>query len=275
LFILLIPLSNLSFSQIEKGVKIVTGAGSIHSSNLNRSFERNKGNDPYLVRSDSYSRNGINAGLGFFLNYPINNKLTLSGDITMSILSSHLYVNYFRDSATQNKGMDRRITSESKINIVYLNIPVMLRYSINKKKNLYVSMGLSLGILANPHLHTKELSVVNTYQSDIIDSTYIVRKRTNAVLDKHKKLQLNFLLGVEKRLNNRMKNFSIGLIYQIPLTRSQLYSSGKTLNYTLNNRLLGQDGKQEAEQTFPHHKLNDFRMSSLSITVKYTLKKRK
>jgi hypothetical protein len=268
-------ITSVSYSQIEKGVKIIMGAGSFHSANLSKILEKNKESDPYLKRSNSQSRNGLNLGLGYFINYNLNNKVSISTDISLSVLSSHLYINYYRDSSDQFKAMSRRITSESKINVVYLNIPIFVRYSFTKKNNLYLTTGFSINLMANPRLHSKELNVVNTYKNDIIDSTSAIAQRTSVVLDKHNKFQANFIVGIEKRFNNRMKNFGLGIVYTIPLTKGELYTSKKTLNYSDNNKLMGNDGKQEAENKYSDFKLNDFKMSSLNITLKYYLNVKK
>jgi hypothetical protein len=275
LYIALALLPTFSNAQIENGIKIITGTGSVHSKNLNTITEKNKEHDPYLIRSNVHTRYGLNIGLGYFINYTLNNKLSLSTDISLNILSSHLYVNYFRDSAGPVKGLSHRISSEAKINLLYLNIPFMLRYCITGRNNLFLIAGPSLHLMANPHLHSRELSVINSYQNNTIDSTSIVRKKTDAVLNKHKKVQLNFVLGIEKRFSQRMKNISLGLICQIPLTRGEMYSTDGSLNYSINNKLLGNEAKQEAEQRDSRHKLNDFRLSTFSIIVKYYFKEKK
>jgi hypothetical protein len=267
----LMQLSFYSFSQMENGIRVNIGAGNINSSNLNRILERNKQNDPYLNTSGSHPGNGLNLGVGYFANFRLTDRVYLSTDITLNILSAHLYVNYFRDSSNQNDGVSHRISSDSKINTVYTNIPILFRYSLSKKNTLFLMTGLSLGLMANPHLHSKELGVMTTYSSNVIDSTNPLKENINAVLNKHNVAQLHFVIGAEKRFRYVMKNLSLGFSYQLPLTKGMLYSTNDNINNTANNKFWGQEGKNQAEQINPGHRLNDFRMSTLNIVVKYYL----
>lgn len=270
---LMLFLSSVSYGQVTYGVKINTGLGKVYSYNLGKSLEADKKNDPYLKTSDSHTSLGGNFGIGGYINYPLSAKVSLHSDPSITYQSSKLFINYMRDSLDDAySGSRYRISSEGSIRQFYFNLPILVRYKVLDKRNYYLLSGFTLTFSSHPKLKAEEMAVSTGYNSGVIVSTNVTKRSLSAPLNNYNIFSLSFTPGVEKVCKRKLKNLSIALTANIPITKSKMFTNSSSFyDSTFNMQMLTSQGLKESEKRqFP---LSDFRMTSISISLKYKLSK--
>jgi hypothetical protein len=273
IFVMLL-FSFTSYSQqIEKGAILNLGLGNIRSNNLNKLVGTFKQNDTLITTSDAHSSLGGSIGIGGWVRYPLNPKLSLLAELSLNYQSSKIFINYVWDSLDVNKsGTKHRISSDASIRMFYINLPILLRYKVFENKQYYVLGGLTFNITPHPHIKSYEEDITTQYLNDMTYKTTVVKVNEKATLDKYGALNMFLTLGVEKGFRKKM---FLSFKFNLPINASTLYTSNSSFyNNSLNNALFSAQGKMMAEG-FTHILLNDFKRTSFVFSVNYKISKKK
>jgi len=272
LFIILM-FSFTSFGQIEKGAILNLGLGKIKSNNLNKLVGTYKQNDTLITTSNAHSSYGGSIGIGGWVRYPLNPKLSLLAELSLNYQSSKIFINYIWDSLDVNKsGTKHRITSDASVKMFYINLPILLRYRIFENRQYYVIGGLTFNITPHPHIKSHEEDITTQYFNDMTYKSTIVKVDEKATLDKYGALNMFLTLGVEKSFR---KKLFLSFKFNLPINPSTLYTSNNSFyNNSLNNALFTSQGKMMAE-SYTHVLLNDFKRTSFIFSINYKITKKK
>lgn len=273
LFVVMLMFSFTSFGQIEKGAILNLGLGKIKSNNLNKLVGTFKQNDTLITTSDAHSSYGGSIGIGGWVRYPLNPKLSILAELSLNYQSSKIFINYVWDSLDVNKtGTKHRISSEASVRMFYVNLPILLRYKIFENRQYYVLGGLTFNITPHPHIKSYEEDITTKYMNNMTYDSRIVKVNEKATLDKYGALNMFLTLGVEKGFRKKM---SLSFKFNLPINASTLYTSNSTFyNNSLNNALFSAQGKMMAEG-FTNVLLNDFKRTSFVFSVNYKITKKK
>jgi hypothetical protein len=260
------------------GLKINPSLGQLRSPDLNQSFEAQRNLDPQIDTWNSHSRLRANFGFGGFGEYYFSGKIAVLVEPTFNFSNTKILIHKVTsNSISAGKRDELRISSEASIHISYVNLPVLAKFVLNQTSRFYVVGGVAVNLMFKPKLTSKETSVhsywTNNGVEDIIDSTIKVPVNAKATLNHFNPVRFNLVLGAGKmfRLNGRGRNLYIDIRYSLPLTKSQMYTNGSNLDSSLNNRVFSYSGKADAEASVPGRRLNDFRLSVVTLSLSYTL----
>jgi hypothetical protein len=261
------------------GLKVNPSIGYIRSGNLNKSFEAQKRMYPEVDKWNANSRLRFNFGFGGFYEFYFSGKFAAVTEPTINFSNTKTYIHFVQvGSSAPNKRDELRITSEGNIHLTYFNIPILAKYVLSESSRFYVLGGLAVNLMFKPKLRSTE-KVDHSYwtkvgSEDLIDSTVKEEIVTSGKLNVFNTVSFNAVLGVGKmfRLNGRGRNLYIDIRYSLPLSKSAMYTTNNNFDAAINNRVFGYSGKTEAEKAQPQYKLNDFRLSQVTLSLSYTLK---
>jgi hypothetical protein len=262
------------------GLKINPSLGQLRSANLNKSIDVLRGSDPQINKWSSHSRERVNFGFGAFGEYYLSGKVAVLTEPTFNLSNTKILINKVRsNSLGAGKRDELRISSEASVHISYFNLPVLAKYVLNQSSRFYVVGGLALNFMFKPKLTSTETSVhsywTNVGGEDVIDSAIKTPVNAKARLNNFNPVRFNLVLGAGKmfRLNGRGRNLYIDIRYSLPLTRTHMYTSGTAFDNSLNNSVFGYSGKTAMEAS-TGYRLNDFRLSVVTLSLSYTLSHR-
>jgi hypothetical protein len=261
------------------GLKINPSLGYIRSGNLNKNLKAQNDSDPVIDEWNAHSRLRVNFGLGGFFEYYVKGNFAVLAEPTYNFSNTRIYISKVQTGSIKPGGRDElRISSEANIHISYFNLPVLAKYILSSSSRFYVIGGVAINFMSKPKLTSTELAAHSYWTAvgneDIIDSTPTTRVLSKGKLDQFTHTRFNLVFGAGKmfRLNGRGRNLYIDIRYSLPLSKSTMYSSGNNFDNSLNNNVFGSVGKSNAETSVPQYKLNDFKMSVITLSLSYTLK---
>jgi len=260
-------------AQISIGPKINFGGGAFHSSNLQKNLNAEKAADPYINQWDAKSKTGFNFGLGGFIQYSINDNISLWGELTYNFFNSGYNLTYADNTISKNNKTDN-ISSTAKINASFLSIPILFKYSFKGKTGPYALAGLRINFISKPKITSTETQTTNDYNSgkDKITVNYFT---TSSTLDVSSSISSNLVIGGGYALEVSSKSLFIDVRYNYPISKSNMYTTNgsytSSSNTTLNNALFGIAGVASANSIAPQYPLNDFKMGFLELSIAYTL----
>ncbi len=261
--------------QSKFGISIAPGIGYIYSPNLNRIQSSRLENTPNLTQSSADKGAGFNLGIGMYYQYSINDKFALLTDPTFNFLNSKIFMNSkFESMNEQGTGRQSRVSSTAEISTMYVQVPLVLKYTFFQKRKLYLIGGVAINIMLPSTLKSREYSTRSKFGYERLTSTEVIPTETiSASIDKYNPIQIAAVLGFGRQFRKKLNHVSIDIRYNYPLTKTTFYSSSDKLNKADQNNLFGEDGKKMAEVAKPQFALNDFAMGVFNLTLRYTIKK--
>lgn len=271
----LLMVVNNSVAQSKLGISIAPGIGYVYSPTLNKIQNSNIGTVPMLTESSASKGAGFNLGVGMYYQYTINNKFAILTDPTFNILNSKIYMNSKFESMDNNgSGTQSRFSSTAKITTMYVQVPVVLKYTFFEKRKLYLIAGGAVNIMLPSTLKSEEHSTLSVYGYERLTSTVVMPTTTiSTTIDKYNPIQIAAVVGFGRQFRKGLNHVSLDIRYNHPLLSSTFYSTSSDLSARNQNNLFSQSGQQASEVAKPQFSLNDFTMGVFNLTLRYTLKK--
>jgi hypothetical protein len=278
--ILVLLFSNSIFAQQKYiyGIKINPSAGYLNSTGFNKNLESWKAFDPQITNLSSNSRIRANFGFGGFFEYRINDKMGIRAELTYNLCNSKILINYERSNLDASSTGDIvKIASEANIHLSYVNLPVLFNYTLSQSKRYYVIAGPSINIALKPYLKSHEKETYTHYTNGTIDNTIVTPLDISARMNKFKTIQFAFVIGAGRifRFTSGGNNLHIDFRYSLPISHSAMYTSSAKLDDAMLNNVFGIAGKNAAETLVPAHKLNNFKLSVMTLSIAYTFRFKK
>jgi hypothetical protein len=272
LIVIMLLLSSHSIFGQEKyiyGIKINPSTGYINSTHFNKNLEAQKALDPQITRLNSNARLRANFGFGFFFEYRINDKMGALAELTYNLCNTRILINYENTNLDSNRTGDiYKIASEANIHLSYVNLPLLFKYTLNETRKFYAIAGPAINITRKPYLKSHETSTFTSYSNGTVDNTLITTLDLSARMDKYKTLQLGFVIGAGKVFRfSAENNLYIDFRYSLPVSRSEMYTTSAALDEAMQNNVFGISGKNNAEAMVTAHKLNNFKLSVLTLSI--------
>lgn len=259
------------YTQVNLGLKIGIGDGQIASKNLRKNLNYQNQFDSNIQQWDAKNYLGVFYGFGGFIEFKLNENFSLVSEITFNHLNSRIDINYRRSDVNNNgNGEVIKIESIAKIRTSFLSVPFMFRYNFSGS---YILGGVRVNIMGNAKIISEEVKTRLPYSSGTQLESVTEERLIKGSLDKKKLFGLNLILGMGKILQVNDKSLMIDIRYNLPLTRTELYSTNSALSqYSFeNDRVFCQQGKSDAEKVAPAYKLKDFKMGLMEISIAYLL----
>jgi len=265
-------------AQINIGVNVNPGLGYIRSNTLNKILESAKSSESQVIHANARTGAGANIGLGGFIQYNISPKVSILAEPTFNLLFSRIYLNFKQEALDANgNGWQTRVASTAKVRSLYVNLPIVVRYTIWEKRKVFASGGISVNFNTKPHLRSEE-SIINTdYAFENVKNTTVENKVSSASLDKFNLVQPHLVIGIGKNFRRKLKMLSLDVRYSIPLTKTSMYTSDENLTYnTSNNSIFGPE-KEWNMGNSPQMiaRPENFRMGMINLSIKYILYQKK
>jgi hypothetical protein len=276
----LIPVALLLFgfqqaqAQFSVGPKIGFGAGSFSSGNLKHIVAAEKFTDNDVNDWSVRNRPGFYYSLGIFAQYSFNDRFALLTDISYNGLSSAIKTYHEENKVdASGKGDISIIDSRAGLKTSFFSVPLLAKYTLGGERGIYLTGGLRFNFMRDTYITSEELKTKTQYVNGAIDKQTIEPRNVSALIDVTASTRTSFVLGAGTTLNVMNKDLMLDLRYNLPLTRSAMYTHSARFDdvATKNNEFFGHDGKLEAETDNPNFKLNDFKMGILELTLSYPL----
>lgn len=266
-----------SAQSFEISPKINFGTGRIYSKNLVESFNYRNAIDKDVVTWDIKQKFGFTFGIGACFQYNINDNLSVLGEPTFNSLSQKTTIDYFKNGLDGNGDGDQKtITSSAKIKTSWGSFPLIVQYGFGENNALRVSGGLEFLFIGTPKIESNETKTTETYASNILIDTKTEIERVNSTLDVFKSPRTNFIIGLGTTFNISDKNLYLDLRYHLPLTKSTMYTTDANYEDKVfkNNDVFDIWGKADAELDVPQFRLDDYKLGTIDIVVRYVLFKK-
>jgi hypothetical protein len=264
-------------AQISAGIKVNPGFGFIKSSTLDPMLGVEKTKDSHILNINARTGAGFNIGLGVFGQYNITPVIAVMAEPSFNLLYSRIYLNYKREELDKDgSGNQIRISSIAKLRIFYFNLPVLVRYTFLERKKLYALGGFSVNVNTKPHIHSEETRVDAQYKFNNLTESQVYTSTTSATLNQYSAAQFNLILGIGKTFRRNLKNLSVDIRYNYPVSKSAMYNTtDQILASSYGNAVFS--SSQSFNAPYPSgnfQKPNNFKMSVINVVVKYTLYKK-
>ena len=263
-------------AQFSAGAKLDFSMGNISSQNLQKNLDYQRNMDVHITQWDVTRKWGLGFGVGGFVTYNITDRFSLLLEPTINFLSCGL--NFKRVDNYLNNNGDGTITTQtttSDMSLIYVSLPLMARYSLTKN-NFFIEAGLGVNFTGVPNITSTENSQTDHYNGGnltgtTVDNSYSVKTKLNVFSSPRG----SFIFGLGKSFDLGGRALAIDIRYSLPLTKSEMFTTDASYNSGIfgANNLLGINGKEDAERNAPYL-LNDFKMSTITLSVAYTIFRR-
>lgn len=264
---------SLNAQQLEIGAKLGLGASRIHSKNLPESFNYRNSLKSDIVTWDVRQRAGFAFSIGGYVQYNFSESFSALAEMSIGAARSSILIDYFEDDVDNGGDGDREtITSEAHIRFTTFAFPLLLQYNIGEKKPLFLA-GIEFLFTGMPDIESFETKKTEKYDNFNLQGTDFETRSVTASFDGFRSSHSNFILGVGTSLKIADKNLYIDLQYHLPISRTTMYTTdGRYHDIAYkNNEVFSTWGKSEAESEAPQYPLNDYRISFITLSLRYTL----
>lgn len=264
--------SEISIGQIKYGPSINIGLSNIHGGNL-KDYMHTRKNESNISSSSIKFNPKLMFGIGGFFQYQLTPKAYVFSELSINYFRANISQTVIGESKGSVYGVRERVSSEANIRSLLIQVPFIFKYTIWEKKKVSLLSGFALSITGKPTMSSHDYYVRNIY-SEVIDSTYIMESTSKFKLNKFNTLHFAGIIGVEKRLKRNLKKMTIGATFIYEITKSQFYSTSSSLCEANSNNLVFQEcGKDNVENAGSNVNLNNFRILSFNISIKYNITK--
>jgi hypothetical protein len=255
------------------GPKINIGAGWISSHNLNENLNAQLLTNKELRQWHESISPGVNAGIGVSVAYNFNSNVALLAELTWNSTKSKINMDYSRNRVVNGDGDITTVASEAEIKSSGISIPILLKYSFSGEQGLYGIAGLQFSFLGTPTLESTETRTRDSYNNGFLDKTTLETRAISAPLNVFETHPVSLTLGLGYAIKKGNNSLLIDLRYNLPLTHSEMYTTSGVFedNAFENNQIFSFPGKVQYEQNAPGFPLNDFKMSTVELSVAFIL----
>lgn len=260
--------------ELNFGSKLNFGVGMINSKNLQKSFDVRNAIDGDIITWDAKSKFGFHFGIGGSVEYTVNNNFSVVGELTYNFLNSKINIDFEENDIDDDGDGDiKTIESEAKIKLSYLQLPVLAKYTFSDDRGVYGVGGFGLNFVSTPEISSSETKTKQEYENGVLVKTDIEPRSVSADLDNFKVTRLSFIIGGGITLDAGGSDLLLDIRYNLPLTKSEMYTTNWVYQDIVydNNEVFSAWGKNEAESEAPQHRLNNYKMSTITISIAYVL----
>ncbi len=266
--------SDLLGQKFELSPKVGFGAGRIYSRNLAENFGYRNDIDGDVLTWDVKQKIGFMFGIGACFQYNINDRLSAFVEPSFYSLNQKTKIDYIKNSLDGNgSGEKRTIISSAKIKMSWMNLPFMIQYGFGENNAFRISGGMEFLFLRLPEIESDETKITETYINFGLVDNRIEIAKVSGILNEFKSPRTSFVLGLGTIFKISDKNLYLDLRYRLPLTKSTMYTTDA--NYDdksfKNNEVFDIWGKADAELDAPQFPLDDYRLNTVEIVLRYVL----
>ena len=257
-------------AQISIGPKVNLGVGAFHSRNMQKYLDLENANNRDIVEWDASSKLGVNGGLGVFVDFAFNEKMSIWAEMTYNWFNSGYKLTYQKNDDLKNEKIEN-ITSSAKISTGMLSIPILFKYSFKGQSGPYALVGFRTNFLSQPQITSTEVKTTMDYPKNQLK---VENYAAISTIDQFNTTNFNFMIGGGYSLDFKGKDLYIDLRYNLPISKSYFYTTNGYYNSddgSTKNNLFGWENATEANVFAPQYQLNDFRMGFLEVSLAYTL----
>lgn len=254
--------------------KISLGTGRIYSRNLVESFTYRNDIDKDVQTWDIGQKFGFSFGLGACFQYNMNDNFSVFCDPAFNSLKQKSTIDYFKNGMDGNGDGDiKTITSLAILKTTWLSFPLLVQYGLGNNQNIRILSGLEFAFVGSPKIESDETKITDTYVSNVLIDSRTEFAKVSSTLDVFKSSRTNFVVGLGTTLKISDKNLYLDLRYHFPLTKSTMYTTDALYDDVVfkNNEVFDIWGKADAELDAPQFRLNDYKLGTIDIVVRYVL----
>lgn len=255
------------------GPKVNLGMSWISSHNLNENLNAQLLTNKELKQWHESVSPGLKLGLGASVAYNFNANVALLGELTWNTMNSKINMDYSRNRVVNGDGDITSVSSEALIKSNCISIPLLIKYSFSGEQGLYALAGMQFSFLGTPLLESIETRTKASYNNGFLDKTTIETRAINAPMNVFETNTASLTLGLGYSIKAGTRNLLLDLRYNLPLTHSEMYTTSGVFedNAFENNQIFGYPGKVQYEFNAPGFPLNDFKMSSVELSIAFIL----
>lgn len=267
-----------AYAQVfEISPEINLGTGRIYSGNLVENFNYRNDIDQDVLTWDVKQKFGFTFGLGACFQYNINDKISIFCDPAYHSLSQKITIDYFKNDLDGNGDGDiKTITSQAIIKTTWFSAPLLAQYGFGNDQKFWVSGGFEFAFTGTPKIESDETKITESYVSNVLIDNRTEVAKVSSTLNEFKSLRTNFIVGIGTSFNISGKNLYLDFRYRHPLTKSTMYTTDGNYEDKVykNNEVFDIWGKADAELDAPQFRLDDYRLGTIDIAVRYVIFKK-
>lgn len=264
----LIPFAHAQ--ELKFGARATLGTGTINSKVLGSYFRAENNRDADIKKYDLNAKFGSLFSIGGFVEYSLNDKVSLIGEIAFQQQSSNLQIDLLEDDAQSGLTFRDEVESNNRIKLSALTVPLLARYYLSSGTGPYVTGGFTLDLALGSKIEAEEHIVEKEF-----DATGTVTRNTSetrvntANIDEFKSPRLAFTIGVGTVLDAGPSGITLDLRYNAGLAKSGMYTSDILFDDRTRESDVFSIYKQADMAINDGVSLNDFKTGTLLLTVGY------
>lgn len=256
--------------ELKFGARVALGTGTINSKVLGSYFTTENNRDADIKKYDLNARLGSVFSIGGFVEYPLNDNLSLIGEIGILQQSSNLQIDLMEDDAQDGLTFRDEVESNNRIKISALSAPLLARYYLSSGSGPYITGGFTIDLVLGSKIEAEEHIVEKGFDASgaVIRNTSETRMN-KANIDEFGSPRLSFTMGIGTVLDVGASGVTVDLRYNAGLAKSQMYTSDILFDDRTRESDVFSVYKQTDIAVNDRVTLNDFKTGTLLLTVGY------
>ena len=267
----LVPFVLTGYAQeVKFGARVALGTGTINSKVLGAYFTTENSRDPDIKKYDLNAKLGSAFSIGGFVEYPLNNNLSLIGEIGFLQQASNLQIDLMEDDAQDGLTFRDEVESNNRIKISALSAPLLARYYLSSGSGPYITGGLTIDLVLASKIEAEEHIVNKDFDASgaVIRNTSETRMN-KANMDEFGSPRLSFTMGIGTVLDVGASGLTVDLRYNAGLAKSQMYTTDILFDDRAKESDVFSVYKQADIAVNDRVTLNDFKTGTLLLTLGY------
>ena len=267
----LIPFFLTGYAQeLKFGARAALGTGAINSKVLENYFMAENNRDADIKKYDLNAKLGTVFSIGGFVEYPLNNNLSLIGEIGFLQQSSNLQIDLMEDDAQDGLTFRDEVESNNRIKMSALSAPLLARYYLSSGSGPYITGGFTIDLMLGSKIEAEE----NIGNKDFDASGAVIRntsetRMNKANIDEFGSPRLSFTLGIGTVLDAGPSGITLDLRYNAGLSKSQMYTTDIAFDDRTKESDVFSVYKQADMAINDGVTVNDFKTGTLLLTLGY------
>ena len=259
-----------SGQNLKFGARISAGTGTINSKVLANYFTTENNRDADIKKYDLNAKLGSAFSIGGFVEYPLNDNLSLIGEIGFLQQASNLQIDLMEDDAQDGLTFRDEVESNNRIKISAFSAPLLARYYLSSGSGPYITGGFTIDLVLGSKIEAEEHIVKKDFDASgaVLKNTSETRIN-NANIDEFGSPRLSFTMGIGTVLDVGASGVTVDLRYNAGLAKSQMYTSDIVFDDRATESDVFSVYKQADMAINDRVTLNDFRTGTLLLTVGY------
>lgn len=256
--------------ELKFGARAALGTGTINSKVLGSYFTAENNRDADIKKYDLNAKLGSLFSIGGFVEYPLNNNLSLLGEIAFQQQSSNLQIDLMEDDAQDGLTFRDEVESNNRIKLSALTAPLLARYYLKSKQGPYVTGGFTLDLVLSSKIEAEEHVVQKDFDvSGTVTRNTSETRLNKATIDQFASPSVSFTIGIGTVLDAGPSGITLDLRYNAGLSKSQMYTSDIVFDDRTKESDVFSVYKQADIAINDGVTLNDFKSGTLLVTVGY------